>query len=134
MNLQHYVPYLREEKCRVYRFINCLPLTYKENIGFDMPKTMDEAIRKSKWHCHLFKQRSEVSKIWQHKKNENLDQCKKGFKPSPFQKRARSHTEKNYNKPISANSNGVKGIRTSNGGWNNNSKHVKCWGCNGPHL
>ena len=48
VNLQCYVPYLREEKARVYRFINCLPLKYKEKIEFDMPKAMDEEIRKAK--------------------------------------------------------------------------------------
>ena len=26
VNLQRYVPYLRDEKFRVYRFISCLPL------------------------------------------------------------------------------------------------------------
>ena len=56
VNLKRYVPYLREEKARVYRFISCLPLTYKENIEFDMTKTMDEATRKDKLCYHLFKQ------------------------------------------------------------------------------
>ena len=63
-----------------------------------------------------------------------LDQCKKGFKPSPFKKGTRGHTDNNYNRPSSTNRNGVKSIRTSSGGWNNRSKDVKCCGCNGPHL
>ena len=63
-----------------------------------------------------------------------MDQGKKGFKPSPFRKGTRSHTDNNYNRPSSTNSNEVKGIRTSSGGWNNNSKKIKCWGCNGSHL
>ena len=29
---------------------------------------------------------------------------------------------------------GIKGISTTNSGWNNAAKEVKCWGCNGPHL
>ena len=36
--------------------------------------------------------------------------------------------------PGSTNSNGMKGIKNSNRGWTNNSKEIKCWGCNGPHL
>ena len=28
----------------------------------------------------------------------------------------------------------MKGTGTSIGGWNNNMKEIKCWGCNGPHL
>ena len=57
MNLQHYVPYLRDEKDKVYKLISCLPPTYKEKIEFDMPKNMDKAIRKTKLCYHLFKQR-----------------------------------------------------------------------------
>ena len=64
VNLQCYVPYPRDEKARVYRFINCLPMAYKKNIEFDMPNTMDEAIRKDKICYLLFKQRSELSRSW----------------------------------------------------------------------
>ena len=70
VNLQCYVPYLKEEKAKVYRFVGCLPPTYKENIEFEIPKTMDEAIRKAKLCSHLFKQRSKLSRNWQHKKND----------------------------------------------------------------
>ena len=34
----------------------------------------------------------------------------------------------------SINNNGMKGIGTSNSGWNRNSKEIKCWGCNGSHF
>ena len=67
VNLQCYVSYLKDEKDKVYRFISCLPVTYKEKIEFDMPKTMDEAIRKAKLCYHLFKQRSELSRNWENK-------------------------------------------------------------------
>ena len=43
VNLQCYVPYLKEKKDKVYRFISCLPPAYKENIELEMPKNMDEA-------------------------------------------------------------------------------------------
>ena len=67
VNLQCYVPYLRDEKYRVYRFIGSLPPTYKENIELHMPKTMDEEIRKSKLCYHLFKQRSELTRSCKNK-------------------------------------------------------------------
>ena len=86
MNLQCYVPYLRDGKDKVYGFISCLPPAYKEKIEFDMPNTLDEAIRKDKLCYHLFKQRLELSKNWKNKKNEKMDQCRKGLKPSPFRK------------------------------------------------
>ena len=63
-----------------------------------------------------------------------MDQRKKGFKPWPFRKEEKSHTDKNYKQPSVVNINGVKSTRTSSGGWNNDSKDVKCWGCNGPHV
>ena len=36
VNLQHYVPYLRVEKAKVYSFISGLPLVYKEKIVFEI--------------------------------------------------------------------------------------------------
>ena len=115
VNLQCYVPYLRNEKASVYSFMSCLPPTYKENIEFDMTKTMDEATRKAKLCYHLFKQRSEPSRNWQHKKNYKLDQRKKGFKPSPFRKGTRSHIDNYYIIPSSTNRNDVKSIENSSG-------------------
>ena len=56
VNLQRYVPYLKEEKAKVYRFISCLPPAYKANIELEMPKNMDQEIRKAKMCYHLFKQ------------------------------------------------------------------------------
>ena len=91
-----------------------------------MSKNMDEAIRMAKLCYHLFKQISELSRNWQNKKNENMDQRKKGFKPSPFRKGTTIHTDNNYSRQGSTNKNGVNGIVTSIGGWNNNSKEVKC--------
>ena len=99
-----------------------------------MPKTIDEAIRKAKLCYLLFKQRSKLSRNWKYKKNEKMDQCRKGYKPSPFRKGTRSHTDNNYNKSGSIINNGTKGTGTSNSGWNNNKKEIKCLGCNGSHL
>ena len=79
MNLQHYVPYLKEKKAKVYRFMSCLPQTYNEKIEFEMTKNMDEAITKADLCYHLFKQRYKTTKNWQNKKNEKIDQRKKGF-------------------------------------------------------
>jgi hypothetical protein len=53
-----YVPYLREEKEKVQRFMSCLPQAYKDKIEFLNPKTMDEVIRHAKLCYTQFKQRS----------------------------------------------------------------------------
>ena len=73
VNLRHYVPYLKDEKEKVYWFMSFFPPAYKDKIEFGMPKIMDEAISKAKLFYLLFKLRSELSKTWQHKKNEKMD-------------------------------------------------------------
>ena len=75
-----------------------------------------------------------MTKKWQNSKNERMYQHKKIFKPSPFWKGEKIHIDNNYNKPSTTISSGIKGTSTSNSGWNNAAKEVKCWGCNGPHL
>ena len=46
VNLQHYVPYLRVEKIKVYNFIGCLPLVYKKKIVFEIPKQWMEQLER----------------------------------------------------------------------------------------
>lgn len=43
-----YVPYIREEKAKVQRFVSSLPLYMRERIEFENPKTVDEAIPKAR--------------------------------------------------------------------------------------
>ena len=47
-NLLRYVPYIREDKAKVQKFLNFFPVVYKERIEFDNPKTMDEVVRKAR--------------------------------------------------------------------------------------
>ena len=47
-SLLRYVPYLKEEKAKVQRFVSSLPMYMRERIEFDNPRTMDEAIRKAR--------------------------------------------------------------------------------------
>ena len=47
-----YIPYLRDEKAKVQRFLSSFPTHMKERIDFVNPKTMDEAIRKGRM-CYL---------------------------------------------------------------------------------
>jgi len=59
MSLLRYVPYLKEKKAKIQRFINCLPFSYKERIEFDQPKTMDKTIRKAKLYFNQSKKKGE---------------------------------------------------------------------------
>lgn len=43
-----YVPYLREEKAKVQRFIRSFPINMKERLEFDYPKTMDDVVIKAR--------------------------------------------------------------------------------------
>ena len=47
LDLLRFVPYIKEEKVKVQRFLSCLPQAYKDRIKFDNPKTLDEALRKA---------------------------------------------------------------------------------------
>ena len=43
-----YVPYLKDEKAKIQRFINGFPATYRDQIEFDEPRLLEEAIQKLK--------------------------------------------------------------------------------------
>jgi len=45
------VPYLKEEKAKVHRFISGLLVSDRDWIEFDEPRSLEEAIRKLK-HCY----------------------------------------------------------------------------------
>ena len=47
LDLLRFVPYIKEEKVKVQRFLSCLPQAYKDRIEFDNPKTLDEVLRKA---------------------------------------------------------------------------------------
>lgn len=68
-SLLHYVPYIREEKAKVQRFVSSLPLYMRERIEFDNPKTMDEAIHKARICYQQSKQKGEaLGKRWNEKR------------------------------------------------------------------
>ena len=48
LDLLHYVPYIKEEKVNIQQFIGCLPPSFRDRIEFDMPKTLDTMLHKSR--------------------------------------------------------------------------------------
>jgi hypothetical protein len=44
LELLRYVPYIKDEKKKIQRFISGLPQTYRDRIEFDEPRTLEEAI------------------------------------------------------------------------------------------
>ncbi len=51
LELLRYVPYLREEKAKVHRFIRGFLVAYRERIEFDEPRSLEKAIQNLK-HCY----------------------------------------------------------------------------------
>ena len=84
LELLRYVQYIRDEKVKVQYFLSGLPHSYKDRIEFYEPSTLEEAIRKAKYCYEQSKGKPDHHKAWKDKKNENLDQRKKGFNPSRF--------------------------------------------------
>ena len=46
-DLLHYVPYIKEEKVKIQKFLGFLPPSFWDRIEFDMPKTLDTALHKA---------------------------------------------------------------------------------------
>ena len=44
LELMRYVPYLKEEKAKIQRFISGLSIAFKDEIEFDEPRSLEEAI------------------------------------------------------------------------------------------
>ena len=51
LELLRYVPYLKDEKAKIKRFISGLLVGYRDHIEFGEPRSLEEAIRKLK-HCY----------------------------------------------------------------------------------
>ena len=49
LGLLHYVPCIIYDKPMVQQFLSFLPLMFKEQIEYDNPKTLEEAMRKEKF-------------------------------------------------------------------------------------
>ena len=50
LELLRYVPYLKEEKAKIQRFISGSPVAYRDQIELDEPRSLEESIHKLK-HC-----------------------------------------------------------------------------------
>jgi hypothetical protein len=47
LELLRFVPYIREDKVKIQRFLSCLPQSYRDIIEFDNPKSLSEVFRKA---------------------------------------------------------------------------------------
>ena len=59
LELLRYVSFLKEEKAKIQRFISGFPTTYRDQIEFDEPRSLEECIRKLKHCCEQSKHKIE---------------------------------------------------------------------------
>eukprot|EP00253_Pinus_taeda_P013893 PITA_13893 len=138
-SLLRYVPYIREEKAKVQRFVSNLPPYMRERIEFDNPKSMDEVIRKVRIYYQQSKQKGEAAgRKWNEKKS---------FKSIGYNKGNRSSASKGNGKGLNIR---TTTRTTSKFRPTNESKvseqharldsegtvrpPVQCWGCGGSHY
>ena len=77
LELLRYVPYLKDEKQKIQRFISGLPLYFKCQFEFDEPLSLEEAIRKLK-HCYEQSNcRCEFKCDWKGNEKTKGKRCKK---------------------------------------------------------
>ena len=48
LDLLHYVPYIKDKKVKRKQFLGCIPPNFRERIEFDMPKTMNATLHKTR--------------------------------------------------------------------------------------
>jgi hypothetical protein len=83
LGLLKYGRFIGDEKVKIQIFLSGFLAFYKENIKYDEPKNLTEAIRKDKYLYEQGQGRESLQKSWKDKNNANSDQRRKGFKP-PF--------------------------------------------------
>eukprot|EP00253_Pinus_taeda_P002531 PITA_02531 len=134
-----YVPYIREEKAKVQRFVSSLPQTMRERIEFDSLKTMDEAIRKARICYQQNKQKGEkFGKRWTDKKGRRMTMGAKGARGSFSNGFSKGPSNRNQPKnqfklrPPNESRYSEQSSRVDNEG--TVRPPVQCWGCGGPHY
>ena len=90
LDLMRYVDCIKEEKIKIQRFLSGLPSFYKDRIQYDEPKSLEEAIRKSKYMYEQNKGKTDFRKSWKDKKQDHQNQRRRGLNLPLFGKTLRS--------------------------------------------
>eukprot|EP00253_Pinus_taeda_P036311 PITA_36311 len=138
-SLLRYVPYIKEEKAKVQRFVSSLPSYIRERIEFDNPRTMDEAIRKARICYQQNKQKGDTSnKRWNEKNSSRMVGSSKGGRSNGSKGDGKGLNSRSVAKsaprarPISESRVSEQPIRPEGEGMTR--PPVQCWGCGGPHY
>eukprot|EP00253_Pinus_taeda_P002988 PITA_02988 len=133
------MPYIREEKAKVQRFISSLPLNMREGIEFDNPKMMDEVIHKAKICYQQSKQKGEIlGKRWIDKRSNKLAGNNKGNRGGGNKGFAKGKNSRNIQKnPLRSKPTNESKISEQRGKIDNEGTTqppMQCWGCDAPHY
>jgi hypothetical protein len=79
LELLRFVPYIREDKVKIQFFLSYLQQSYKDRIEFENPKSLSEVFKKARMCYNQYKQWVEFRKAWKDKKQEQMNQWKKGY-------------------------------------------------------
>eukprot|EP00253_Pinus_taeda_P034318 PITA_34318 len=138
-SLLRYVPYIREEKAKVQRFVSSLPPYMRERIEFDNPKSMDEVIRKARICYQQSKQKGETdNRKWNEKRGfktvgNSRGNCSNGNKGNG---RVANNRFASRTAPKFKTATEPKGSEQHPRLDNESTARppVQCWGCGGPHY
>ena len=76
------------------RFLSCLPLSFKERIEYDNPKTIEKAMRKAIFCIEQSKNKREGVPKWKGERTNKFEQRRKNFKSN----RNFGNNSQNYSK------------------------------------
>eukprot|EP00253_Pinus_taeda_P003695 PITA_03695 len=138
-SLLRYVPYIREEKAKVQRFVSSLPPYMRERIEFDNPKSIDEVIRKARICYQQSKQKGEATgRKWNEKKIFKSIGNKKGNHSSGSKGNGKGPnnriTARTMSKFRTANESKVSKQLARMDSEGAARPLVQCRGCGGPHY
>ena len=99
LDLLHCVPYIKDKKVKIQKFLGCIPLKFQEKIEFGMPKTLDTTLHKARL-CY------EHGQLRKENINRSIDRSrifsdnhKLGFNPPSYRKyNSIFPANKNFNK------------------------------------
>jgi hypothetical protein len=83
MEFLRYVEFIKDDKFNIQIFLSGLPSIYSDNMQYDEPKTLEEAIKRAKCLYDQHKGETTFQITWVDKKKSKMEKRRKGFKP-PF--------------------------------------------------
>jgi len=116
--------------------LSCLPSSYKDQIEFDNPKTLEETMRKAKLCFEQYINRNENSRNWNGKKFERFDPKKKhgAYSNKNANKRFQGGNKFRVSEPFNQLENKGTKPRTFFNKEISQKETVKCWECGGSHY